>query len=258
MKKAAAVFLVLIFIVPCLGVSPIVEFTPFDFQFSSPPVKSVHNVPESIRNVPPHKDDRWGYYSHPGPIRADSGDAPWLMEIRFLKLGLGVDLAENITWRNYGDLSFNFGHFFHAGGDLYRRNYTNAPDTSKRGYGAALTFWTPGYDILIPGLRTELQFKNKGEGSWFFGAGYRLYNFGIITGYDRYDHLSFHDFDELGKIQEISLYLGGRTKSEGRWFGEYRAGVNFNSFDQKGKYPDADIKMNDTSFFFALGGGYKF
>jgi len=253
-----AAFFVLLFVLNnfCFGgIKPFVELS-LDFQFNSPPVGEVRNVPESIRNVPPHHDD---FFCTPGPIRQDSGDAPWMAEIRFLKLGLETDLSQTVVWRNYGDLSFDYGHYLWLGGDINRRNYTNHPDTEKRGYGAALTFWSPGYSLLIPGFRSELQFKNKDEGFWFLGTGFRRYDFGIITGYDRYDSLSEHDFFELGKIQEISLYLGGRTNlSKKHWFGEGRIGMNFNSFDPKEQYREVDVETNKVSFFMVFSGGFRF
>jgi len=234
------------------------EFS-FDFLFATPPVDKVKNLSESIRNVPPHSDDRWK--ATPGPIMKDSANAPWLMEVRFLKLGLEKDLSDSIVWKNYADLSFNYGYYFRPGADINRRNYTNYPDTERRGYGAALTFWSPGYEQFIPGFKSELHFKSKEEEhkDWFLGVGYRQYNLGIITGYDRYDKLDYRDFIEIGKIEEISFYLGGRTEKPNKdSFIEGRIGINFNSYDKGSRYRETNVDMEDVSFFVAFGFGWKF
>jgi hypothetical protein len=230
------------------------EFS-FDLQFSTPPVKEIKNLSESIRNVPPHHKDTW--YAKPGPIMGTSADAPWLMEIRFLKLGLENNLSDSIVWKNYMDLSFNYGYYLRVGADINRRNYTNHPDTETRGYGAALTFWCPGYEQLIPGFRSELHFQSEKDEDWFLGAGYRQYDLRIITGYDRYDKLDYRDFIEIGKIKEISLYLGGREEPDNHSFVEGRIGVNLNSYDENSK-KEADVDMQNISFFVAFNFGWKF
>lgn len=233
------------------------EIRPFaelclDAQFSMPPVKKVSNVPESIRDVPMHPDDSWGT---PGVIAADSADSAWLTEIRFLKLGLRADLSESVTWENFADLSFNYGHYAKLGGDLRRRNYTNAPGTEQRGYGAALTFWTPGYDALIPGFRSELHFK-----SWFLGFGLRPYSCGIITGYDRYDSVAENeDYVRIGELLETSLCIGWSKRSANRrWVGNFRVGVNFNQFSEKEQYRDIDVDVSTVTPFVGAAIGWRF
>ncbi|KPJ55123.1 hypothetical protein AMJ47_01195 [Parcubacteria bacterium DG_72] len=267
-KKVLTVVLVVMFVSPAMA-EPLVrlssgqsdprlftEFS-FDFQFATPPVNKVKNLSESIRNVPPHGDDRWK--ATPGPIMKDSADAPWLMEIRFLKLGLEKDLSDSIVWKNYADLSFNYGYYFRPGADINRRNYTNHPDTEIRGYGAALTFWSPGYEQLILGFKSELHFGSEEQKDWFLGVGYRQYGLGVITGYDRYDRLDYRDFIEIGKIKEISFYLGGRTGNPGKgFFGESRIGINFNDYDKGGRYQDTNVDLADVSFFVSFGFGWMF
>jgi hypothetical protein len=228
-----------------------------DFQFSTPPVDEVKYLSELIRNVPPHGDDRWK--AKPGPIMQDSADAPWLIEIRFLKLGLETDLSDSIVLKNYADLSFNYGYYFRPGADVHKRNYTNFPNTEKRGYGAALTFWSPGYEQFITGFRSELHFGLEDYKDWFFGIGYRQYDLGAITGYDRYDRLDYRDFIEIGKIKETSFYFGGREEDpKKRFFAEGRVGINFNDYDEKSKYRETNVEMEDVSFFVAFNFGWRF
>jgi len=267
-KKALIAVLVGVFVSPLMA-EPLVrlsseesntrlfmEFS-LDFQFSTPPVDEVKNLPESIRNVSPHGDDRW--YAKPGPIMQDSADALWLTEIRFLKLGLETDLNNSVIWKNYVDLSFNYGYYFRPGADIHKRNYTNSPDTETRGYGAALTFWSPGYEQLITGFRSELHFKSGEYNTLFLGIGYRQYDLGVITGYDRYDSLDYKDFIEIGKIKETSFYFGGREEeSDKRFFTEGRIGINFNGYDEKNKYRETNVDMEDVSFFAALNFGWRF
>lgn len=224
----------------------------FDLQFSMPPVKQVKNLPEYLRDVPIHSDDAWGI---PGPIPKDKAQAPWLTEIRFLKLGTEIELNPETSWKSYFDLSLNYGYWTKWGADINRRNYTNAPGTEKRGYGAALTFWTPGYDSLIPGFRTELHFDN--DNGCFIGAGFRKFHLEIITGYDRYDRLEHKSHKDIGQIYETSLYLGW-AKTEKDRTSDLRIGLNFNNYEAKGKYSDIDVDLNKVAFFLGVNLSWRF
>lgn len=221
-----------------------------DAQFATPPIKEVSNVFESIRNVPIHKDD-WG---SPGAIAKDKARAPWMTEIRFFKIGTETDLNSTTVWRNYFDLSWNFGHWALWGADVRERNYTNAVGTDKQGYGAALTFWAPGYSRLIPGFKTEFHFNDD----WFLGAGFRKYDLEIITGYDRYDKLEHESHVDIGKIFETSLFLGWIGSVDDQSRSDFRIGVNFNSFDKKDRYNAIDVDVNEVSFFAAFSLIWKF
>ncbi|MBU2544911.1 hypothetical protein KKC65_00435 [Patescibacteria group bacterium] len=216
---------------------------PLDLQFSTPSVKEVSNVFESIRNVPIHEDDPWGT---PGVIAKNRGDAPWIVELRFLNLGVEVDLDPTV-WKNYFDLSWNIGHWLMIGSDAQERNYTNAPGTEQRGYGAALTFWTPGYSRIIPGFRTEFHFENN----WFVGAGFRKYDLEIITGYDRYDKLKHRSHTDIGEIFETSVFVGWNRVEDDSTAG-FRVGANFNSYNGKDGYRAIDVETNKVSFFLSL------
>lgn len=224
-----------------------------DTQFSFPPVKKVSNVPNYIRDVPIHPDDPWG---EPGAIAKDKADAPWLVEIRFLKLGFESELKESVVWRNYLDLSWNIGHWIMLGADVQKRNYTNAPGTEQRGYGAALTFWSPGYEKFIPGFRSEVHFKSKNGGTeeWFMGVGLRKYDVQIITGYDRWDRLDHRDHIGIGELLEASVYTGWKWSDNG----DFRVGVNFNTYDERSKYRDIDVEVNKISPFIAFNIIWKF
>ncbi len=232
-------------------IKPFLELC-FDAQFSMPSVKEVANVPESIRNAPIHHDD-WGT---PGPIAATEGNGPWLTELRFLRFGLRTDLTESIAWRNYVDLSLNYDYWFKWGADVNRRNYTNATGTEERGGGAALTFWSPNYDMFIPGFRSELCFND----SWFLGAGLRRYGVGIITGYDRYDRLDNDNFTRIGKLLETSVYGGWSNENiKGRHlFGDFRVGLNFNMYSENSEYRDIDVSTNKIAPFVAFNVGWRF
>ena len=137
----------------------IVEFS-WDNQFNYPPIGKVDNVPVSIRNVPVHHADPWGT---PGPIRQDACSAPWLCEVRVLDVGLETELGNSVRWKNYVDASINWGYWAFWGSNLPERNYTNAVDTEQRGYGAALTFWSPDFGWFIPGFRSEFYFPRDNK-----------------------------------------------------------------------------------------------
>lgn len=225
-----------------------------DFQFSSPPVKQVSNVPYNFRDVPIHNDD-WGFA---GAIEKDKADAPWLTEIRFLKAGIDVDLFDNISWQTYCDLSFNYGHWASWGGDIQERNYKSSDGNDHRGYGAALTFWTPNYDRMIPGLKTELHFNaDDPDNGFLIGAGWRRYGMQLINGYDRYDKRDHEHHLEIGKIDEKSIYVGW-NKKVGTMFQFIRVGLNFNEYDARSKYSDIEVDVNDMSYFVSIGIGWRF
>lgn len=225
-----------------------------DAQFSSPPVAQVSNVPYDIRNVPIHNDD----YGYPGVIEKNKADAPWLTEIRFLKAGVDVDLFDNVSWQTYCDLSLNYGHWASWGGDVNKRNYKSPEGNDNRGYGTALTFWTPNYDQLIPGLKTELHFNTDDPDNGFLiGAGWRRYGMQLVTGYDRYDKTDHKHHHKIGTIDEKSVYVGW-TKDNGDTFQFIRIGLNFNNYDARSKYSQIDVDVNDMSYFASIGIGWRF
>jgi len=240
---------------------PIVAITA-DFQVNPPPIKRVKNVPEAIRNVPIHSDD-WGT---PGPIPHTDAHAPWMPEIRFLKLGAEFALNNEMHLDVYGDLSVNFTRWGRPwGGDIRERNYTNATGSSHRGYGAALTYYTPQYSLLIPGIKTELYFEPESGGSGFsnfnkfIGAGLRKYDLLIQTGYDRYDDYDEYKNYHIGDLWEFSMFIGtsNLNNTESPLIMDVRVGVNFNYANERGHY-GVDIEENPVMPFFGICIGYRF
>jgi len=229
-----------------------------EFRFTTSPVKKVRNVPLEIRDVDMHHED----IGTPGPIEKDDARAPWLSELVFLKTGLETRLTKDLIWKNYVDYSLNWGYWAAFGGQARERNYRNSVGTDNRGYGAALTYWEPNYDVFIPGLRTEFQFSdisNSEFANCLIGAGFRKYNFKIVTGRDRYGSFKPKKEYNIGDIYETIIFVGYNNDDlGGDTFADIRFGVNFNHFDQRSKYKSMDVEMNPISFVFSAGIGGRF
>lgn len=216
----------------------------------------IKNVPEELRYVPIHPSDGYAKEEDNGPIQKDSIKLrDRLIEIGFLKAGIEAKIGENRL-----DIYWN-GSYRIKGEDLdiddiNERNYTNAPGTEMRGYGAALTYWTADYsDNFIQGINADLSLRILDEWNLILGGGYREYGIEIQRGWDRYDHLQKWKTDDIGDIEETSVYigLGIPAYEHNRIFGQIKFGVNFYDFDgEKG------IKVDNSAFFFGIGGGIRF
>ncbi len=217
---------------------------------------TVKDVPENIRSVPIHSDDGYAREENNGPIPKNSSRLPPLMEFRFLKSGLEIQLDGNKTLDIYGDLSFNTNQYLNCQIDENERNYTNHPGTNKRGHGAALTYWGASYGPgFIPGIKVDLNFKDEKEDTFFIGAGYRKYDIEAETGWDRHDDLERRKNFELGEIEEKSFYIGWKTNNEDLNV-QLKLGINWNDYEET---RDAvKIDADKISYTISFGAYYRF
>jgi hypothetical protein len=231
-------------------------------RFATPPVKRVENVPFGLRNVEIHDDDPWGV---PGVIEDDDSRAPWMSEWDLFRAGFEMDLdgREDRVLHGYLCYFWNYGHWLTFGGEDNKRNYTNAPGTDKRGYGAALTEWEVTYSRWIPGIGLELQFRDEDASysdnhtHWCLGAMYRRYELQIVGGYDRYNKGEHHHHEDIGTIHEESVYLGW-TERDDDSYSHVRVGMTFHQYESRGRYRGVGVDVNDFGFFVSFAMGWKF
>jgi len=212
----------------------------------------IKNIPEEMRFTPIHKDDAYANPENNAPIKNSTVRIPPLIELRFLKAGLETKINDDSYLDIYGDLSLNLSNFIRFG-KVYKRNYTNAPGTDKRGYGAALTYLTPKYGpLFIPGIKAELHIQTKEDFNFIIGGGYRRYDLEIERGWDRYNRLERYKDSSLAKIDEKSIYIGFETedKKSEKWHSIIKLGVNFNDYKTKGE----ETKIDSKPSFFISGG----
>ncbi len=222
-------------------------------------VKRVRNVPEYVRNLPPHHADPFG---KPGPIAQDQ------VEVGpraggFLRFGPRLGLADETILLKAG-LEIELSGAYQ--GDFPERNYTNAVGTDRRGYGAALTYYSintksgPIWNsIFFPKLFVGAEAKISDGIS--LGLGYKIWREDLVAtnGYDRHDK-----YDGVSKYKMVDMTLGSLVAS-------VRAGIGNGNFlflevgtqdilDKKfhklGR--EADVDFNDHSLTVSLGGGLKF
>lgn len=182
----------------------------------------VQTVPEYIRNVPIHPNDGGGKNV---PIK-DSG-LSYLLFDDTLEGKIGIGIRE-------GRFDFKIGpelglavESSDSHSSIIERNYTNAPGTSLRGYGAALTFYQLVQDdfiILSPGISARASYcivprkLYETEKSIFveYSASFLHRTFNFETGWDRWD--SFETY----KKYEMSADIVNHT---------IKAGFEINQYD---------------------------
>jgi hypothetical protein len=145
---------------------------------------NVSNMPESIRNVPIHNDDR-NIPTSDGPINDAliHGNA-W----KLLMLGFSTQVrfkAGDFKAEIGGKVSYNYNLAFTD--EIAERNYTNAPGTPERGEGAALTYYTVYAGGFEYGPYAKISFGFFGIEDYFDFSSIRA-----KTGWDRYDALQTH------------------------------------------------------------------
>jgi len=224
-----------------------------DVQISRP-INSVSNVPLRIRNVPIHKHDR----GTPGPISHDKARVPYLVELRAIKLGLETEINKDTHLDTYVNLGLTTKNW-NTGGQTRKRNYTNAPGSSQRGEGAALTYWKPEIEEeFLPSLNIDLCMHRGKKSEYVIGTGIKKYTLSIENGWDRYDNLKKYKKYPLADIIENSLYFGIQSRPNQKIIGEFKVGMNFLNVDKNSKNKDVKINYSKPSPFVSFALGIRF
>ena len=170
---------------------------------------TVPNMPLFIRDVPAHPDD--GNPHGIAPIAQETYDLSVIVLA-------GLSYIDTIS----SNIGFEIGAsiFSVDNGDKVIRNYTNAPGTDKRGYGAALTFcelsprgifgtiWAsmthPAVDI-IPKMSLFLILDRDID--MYLGVSFSYFSIRAVNGWDRYDNNEYKDAYTLAHCFPISLQV---------------------------------------------------
>jgi hypothetical protein len=262
------------------GVRPMLTFGMLE-GYGGTPIQKVLNVPEIIRYVPTHPDDHYASEKNNGPIEPDQIRGVSFIDFLVPYVGGGLeftlgkaylDLTLNTDMPYFGNLCARALPYPDYKPDKlyksYRRNYTNNPGTSTRGYGAALTTYSTAISpIVIPQLSgeifipTNLILKNE-EGHLLMGYSVRKYTFNMETGWDRYDMYEKNERFPVADILEHSVY-GGWGYLDDRESSGVKIGVNFydiKRIDPKGVDPDGVMKFETRKWspFIMIYGKVKF
>lgn len=194
----------------------------------------VNNLPLEIRNVPIHPDDS----GVPGPVARTRYTMPVIASA-----GVRLIRRSNFT----GRLRWFFYPNHGLGGDIARRNYTNAPGTEQRGEGAALTFVgleVGGIFPAVDGLGAASVLLNVSpEAQWAFplsrNASTRListasyYRIEAVSGWDRFNGLDVRDRYTLAHCLPVTVGIDT---------GRFAIGVQYPLISKTGQGKNADIK----------------
>ena len=239
---------------------------------------SIKGVPFKVRDIPKHPAEPSWLYVDVAPIEKDSvklydriemgtkfGGRIYLIKDKILlRAGLGIDLSIATV------LSEN-----NKRKDMEERNYTNAPGTNKRGYGAALTFYQviptfgPPYltnAYLRPSLFSEIEAKIGKKTTLALGCTLHWQNFQIRNGWDRYDDLQTRERYDLAKLtvggpyvsikfysKELAYYIGEKLYGGGKSYISIDVGITKilkKHLTEMGKSMELDF--NDPAFFIAI------
>jgi hypothetical protein len=170
---------------------------------------SVSHLPEYLRDIPAHRKDGG---KPTGIITREAYDFAFSIPFDFrfgypskTKTGFGFGVTMVIPVENFA-----------------KRNYTNAPGTDRRGYGAALTFAgittlgpfssLIGVKPILPGLaftpNVFMDTNIKNNTKLHLALGYQA--LGAINGWDRYNELQCRQIKILAHI--FSLSAGVKAK----------------------------------------------
>ncbi|MFZ4631930.1 MAG: hypothetical protein ACOYL8_01825 [Patescibacteria group bacterium] len=186
-------------------------FGNFDYSLSS---FQVRNMPSYFRNIPAHKAD---------------GGRPTGLIIKSQYESMGIFLYHYGAKLYFDKSTLRVGIVFGYSGETEGRNYTNAPGTNERGYGAALTF--SGISIqgplallcvkpltpllfITPKASFEHPINDKHDyPKLAIDVSYQLLT--AINGWDRYDNLQCNEFKILAHIIPIGIsYRAGLGKPD--------------------------------------------
>jgi hypothetical protein len=180
------------------------------------------SLSESARLVPIHPSDTYALEKNNGPVK----DVLNSITAQNIKLRFGVE-AQHKQFQADAGLGFgvSFISYNKEGLGLAERNYTNAPGTSQRGYGAALTYidleenGTSGM-VINPFFRLGYQIKGKEWDYNLFGEySPEIMSFSteLNVGYDRWNKL------ELLETRKLKTSLTNHF---------FKFGVGFNPKDK--------------------------
>jgi hypothetical protein len=160
------------------------------------------SLSEPARTVPIHPDDTYASASKNGPVK----DVLNSISFQNIKLRFGVEAEQN-NFQVGAGLGFgvSFVSYNKEGFGFAERNYTNAPGTDERGYGAALTYidleenGTSGV-VLNPFFRLGYQIKGKDWNYNIFGEyspEITSFSTDLKVGYDRWNSLELLETRKL-------------------------------------------------------------
>jgi hypothetical protein len=202
------------------------------------------SLSESARLVPIHPSDTYALAKNNGPVK----DVLNSITSQTIKLRVGVEAEHKQLQAGLG-LGFGFSVYNYAkeGSGFAERNYTNAPGTSQRGYGAALTYislnenGTSGF-VVNPFFRLGYQIKGK-DSDYNLFAEYSpeitSFSTDLNVGYDRWNK---HELLETRKLKTnfinhfLKFGIGFRLKETDPNFGltpEIYVGISNPQFGDK-------------------------
>lgn len=170
---------------------------------------SVSHLPDYLRNIPAH--------------RKDGGKATGIITREAYDYAFSIPFELRYEYPSKTNTSFGFGFTMVIPVEKFaKRNYTNAPGTETRGYGAALTFagittlgplsFLTGPKLILPGLaftpNVFMETKVKNNTKAHLALGYQA--LAAINGWDRYDRLQCRETKVLAHI--VSLNAGLKAK----------------------------------------------
>jgi hypothetical protein len=183
---------------------------------------TMDSVPLLLRDVPIHPDDGYARDENIAPISQGALTRDWL------SAGFQLDAALEGTFgpaalalgvRGILDVTAGVNSFFDKPARR-RRNYTNAPGTDKRGYGAALTYVCFCED-RIQDLRPRAAiFSRFASGRAYAELSIEWQRYHVINGWDRYDSFEVRERHELAAGTLSTLRIGVQT-SEWRAYAGY-------------------------------------
>ncbi len=192
----------------------------FGVEYAGPDGIIVEKMPLEIRSVPIHPDDGYADPKNWAPI-------------------------DRLRYPSYGLLNFGGGYVLHNDDIRFcaevffifdlstsqERNYTNAPGTETRGYGAALTYLTfeqrgiisPSkyalldfLDNISPEISGDLKLSEKNQ--IYLGARISLFQAQAENGWDRFDQSQINQIFSLGEYLPVSVYLRCHNVSLGVYY----------------------------------------
>ncbi len=219
---------------------------------------NVQTIPEYIRDVPMHPEDK-GYF----PEENIAPIADGLLN----RYGTGQIIGKVGPVLKTGALEFQVG----AECELLatylaarERNYTNEPGTDQKGNGAALTFVGISNEIqnLGPFLKTSLELNKSFSLFLEYFANLLPHQISLNNGWDRYSELEIKSSNPLATtISDHTLRLGIEYNFDHDVIARVSlfGGIKIPQVSQRTALADEiGLKILPVSYFLGIGGGFSF
>jgi hypothetical protein len=222
--------------------------------FAGTELANLITIPEYIRDVPIHPDDTYANPKNNAPIK--NGKLTWNANGADVNGKIGIGFKEG-KFDFRGGLNGGISGILISGRE---RNYTNFPGTSKKGVGAALTYYGIGMGLYSLGLNAEVLLNLNDNFDLFleYFDNFIPTSLSLTDGWDRNSTIQIYKKYLLADVSFCNTFkVGGKFHMGGITYLRFFAGAKVLSMGNKtAMAEETGLTTKPISFF--IGGGAEF